>query len=113
MLGGVFLLGVGGKLDEELFWQFDSLVMLKTGCVIKLWWGEGRGVRRGGGEGILLVWKIIEFLATVGDHNPPVGKILTYPLKNHNLLFIIKHFEHKFQKKYSCEQFSGNLSMMV
>ena len=28
---GVFLLGVGGKLDEKLFWQFDSFVMLKTG----------------------------------------------------------------------------------
>ena len=27
---GAFLLGVGGKLDEELFWQFDSFVMLKT-----------------------------------------------------------------------------------
>ena len=37
--------------------------------------------------------KIIEFLTTVGDHNPPAGKILTCTLKNHNLLFIIKHFE--------------------
>ena len=75
----------------------------------------------------------LSFLATVGDHNPPVGKILACILKNHNLLFIIKHFEsilgiikkylvmniwkytieHKFQKKYFCEQFSENLSMMV
>ena len=43
--------------------------------------------------------KIIEFLATVGDHNPPAEKILKCTLKNHNLLFIIfynfllKHFE--------------------
>ena len=36
--GGVFLLGVGVKLDEELFWQFGSFVMLKMGWVIKLWW---------------------------------------------------------------------------
>ena len=43
--------------------------------------------------GILLVGKRIEFLDTVGDHNPQVGKILTCPLKNHNLLFITKHFE--------------------
>ena len=56
--------------------------MLKTDkWVIKLWWG------------ILLVGKIIEFLATVGNHNPPVGKILTWTLKNHNLRFIIKHSE--------------------
>ena len=31
LLEGVFLLGVGGKLDEELFRQFDSFVMLKNG----------------------------------------------------------------------------------
>ena len=41
LLGEVFLLGVGGKLDEELFWQFDSFVMLKMGWVMKLWWGWG------------------------------------------------------------------------
>ena len=40
LLGGVFLLGVGEKLDEELFWKFDSFVMLKMGWVIKLWWGD-------------------------------------------------------------------------
>ena len=77
--------------------------------------------------------KQLNFLASVGDWNPPVGKILTCTLKNHNLLFIIKHFEsilgiikkylvmniwkytieHKFQKKYFCEQFSENLLMMV
>ena len=39
-LGGVFLQGVGGKLHEELSLQFDSFVMLKTGWVIKLWWGD-------------------------------------------------------------------------
>ena len=38
--------------------------------------------------GILLVGKIIEFWATVVDLNPPVGKILTCTLKNHNLLFL-------------------------
>ena len=27
---GVFLLGVGRKLDEELFWQFDSVVIIFT-----------------------------------------------------------------------------------
>ena len=43
MLGGVFLLGVGGKLDEELCWQFDSFVMLKMRWVIKLWWGDSTG----------------------------------------------------------------------
>ena len=32
-------------------------------------------------------WKL--FLATVGDHNPLVGKILACTLKDHNLLFII------------------------
>ena len=56
--------------------------MLKTGWVIKLWWEDSTG-----GENNRI------FLATVGDHNPPVGKILTCTLKNHNLLFIIKHFE--------------------
>ena len=81
-LGGAFLLGVEGKLNEELSWQFDSFVMLKTGWVIKLWWEDSTG-----GENNRI------FLATVGDHNPPVGKILTCTLKNHNLLFIIKHFE--------------------
>ena len=55
--------------------------MLKTRWVIKC------------GGGILLVGKLIEFLATVGDHNPPVVKILTCTLKNHHLRFIIKHFE--------------------
>ena len=79
---GAFLLGVGGKLDEELFWQFDSFVLLKTGWVIKLWWEDSTS-----GENNII------FLATVGDHNPPVGKILTCTLKNHNLLFIIKHFQ--------------------
>ena len=39
LLGGVFLLGVGGTLDEELFRQFDSLVMLKVAFVMKSWWG--------------------------------------------------------------------------
>ena len=29
----------------------------------------------------------------MADHNPPLGKILTHTLKNHNLLFITKHFE--------------------
>ena len=43
LLGGVFLLGVGEKLDEELFWQFDSFVMLKMGWVIKLLWGDSAG----------------------------------------------------------------------
>ena len=37
--------------------------------------------------------KQLNFLATVEDHNPPVGKILTCTLKNHNLLFIMKYFE--------------------
>ena len=37
--------------------------------------------------------KLLNFFASVGDWNPPVGKILTCTLKNHNLLFIIKHFE--------------------
>ena len=37
--------------------------------------------------------KIIEVWTTVGDHYPPVGKIVTCTLKNHNLLFLIKHFE--------------------
>ena len=37
LLGGVFLLAVGGKLDEELFWQFDSFVMLKM--VVKIIFG--------------------------------------------------------------------------
>ena len=32
--------------------------------------------------------EIIEFLGTVGDHNPPVGKTLTCALKNHNLHYI-------------------------
>ena len=39
---------------------------------------------------ILLVGKIIEFLATVGDHNPSVTIILICTLKNHNLLLF--HF---------------------
>ena len=86
-----------------------------------------------------MVGKKIEFLATVEDHNPPVGKILTCILKNHNLLFIIfcnlllktlesilgiikkylvmnnwkYSIEHKFQNKYFCEQFSENVLMMV
>ena len=34
--------------------------------------------------------KIIEFLATVGDHNPSVAIILICALKNHNLLLF--HF---------------------
>ena len=37
--------------------------------------------------------KQLSFLATVWDHNPPVGKILTCTLKSHNLLFIMKQFE--------------------
>ena len=40
---GVFFLGVGQKLDEELFWQFDSFVMLKMGWVIKWWWEDSTG----------------------------------------------------------------------
>ena len=89
--------------------------------------------------GILLVGKMIEFLATAGDHNPPVGKIVVCTLNNHDLFFIIfynlllKNFEsmlwiinmylvmniwkyiieHKFQKKYFCEQFSESLLMIV
>ena len=47
-----------------------------------MWWGDSTG-----GENNWF------FLATVGDRNPPVGKILTCTLKNHNLFFIIKHFE--------------------
>ena len=43
MLGGVFLLGVGGKLDEELFWQSDSFGILKIGG-------------GGGGGGVELCW---------------------------------------------------------
>ena len=43
LLGGVFLLGVGGKVDEKLFWQFDSLAMLKTGWASKLWWVDSAG----------------------------------------------------------------------
>ena len=31
----------------------------------------------------------MEFLATVEEHNPSVGKILVWTLKNYNLLFII------------------------
>ena len=38
--------------------------------------------------GILLVRRVIEFLATAGDLNPPVWKILTCTLTNHNLLFL-------------------------
>ena len=110
MLGGVFLLGVGENWMRNCFGNL-ILYYTKNGVCNQIVVGGGGG--GGGGEGILLVGKITEFLATVGDHNPPLGKILTYPLKNHNLLFIIKHFEHKFQKKYFCEQFSGNLSMMV
>ena len=86
-----------------------------------------------------MVGEKIEFLATVEDHNPPVGKILACILKNHNLLFIIfcnlllktlesilgtikkylvmnnwkYSIEHKFQNKYFCEQFSENVLMMV
>ena len=37
--------------------------------------------------------KIIEFLATVGDHNPPLEKILKRTLKNYYLRFIMKHLE--------------------
>ena len=43
LLGGLFLMGVGGKLDEELFWQFNSFVMLKMAWVNKLWWGGSTG----------------------------------------------------------------------
>ena len=102
--------GSGSKIGWRIVLTVWFFCYAKNGVGIKLWWG------------ILLVGKIIEFLATVGDHNPPVGKILTCTLKNHNLLFIIKHFEsilgiikkylvmniwkytieHKFQKKYFC-----------
>ena len=51
--------------------------MLKMEWVIKMWLGDSSGGEK------------IEFLATVEDHNPPVGKILACILKNHNLLFII------------------------
>ena len=106
---GVFLLGVGGKLDEELSWQFDSFVMLKTGWVIKLWSGDSTG-----GENNWIFWLLFFW--------------------NHNLLFIIKHFESilgiikniwlwisenillnwaQISEKYFCEQFSENLSIMV
>ena len=40
LLGGVFLLGAGRKLNEQLFRQFYSFVMLKARWVIKLWWGD-------------------------------------------------------------------------
>ena len=73
--------GSGSKIGWRIVLTVWFFCYAKNGVGIKLWWG------------ILLVGKIIEFLATVGDHNPPVGKILTCTLKNHNLLFIIKHFE--------------------
>ena len=40
LLGEMSLLGVGGKLDEELLWQFDSFLMLKARWIIKLWWED-------------------------------------------------------------------------
>ena len=119
--GSVFT-GSGTKIGWRIVLTIWFFCYAKNGVVNQsvvgefYWWG-----------------KSLNFFASVGDWNPPVGKILTCTLKNHNLLFIIKHFEsilgiikkylvmniwkytieHKFQKKYFCEQFSENLLMMV
>ena len=76
LLEGVFLLGAGQKLDEELFWQFDSFVMLKMGWVIKWWWEDSTG-----GENNWI-------FGCCGGPQSSSRKILTCTLKNHNLLFI-------------------------
>ena len=57
------------------------------------WWGKYKKWFLEKNRGILLVGKRIEFFGYFGDRSPPVGKIVTCTLKNHNLLFIIKHFE--------------------
>ena len=43
LLAGVFSLAVGVKLDEELFWQFDSFVMLKNGVGNQIVVGDSTG----------------------------------------------------------------------
>ena len=92
------------------------------GIVLTIWFScyakNGMGKQTVVGGWILLVGKIIEFLATVGDRNPPVGKILKYTSKNHYLLFIIKHSKSilgiikniwLYLKIYYCAQISGKI----
>ena len=121
LLGGVLLLGMGGKFDEELFWQFDSFVMLKTGWVIKLWWGDSTvgknnwifgycgGPQSSSGENpdmrIEKSWFTF-YYKTFWVYIRNNKKYLVMNIWKHTI-------EHKFQKKYFCKQFSKNLSMMV
>ena len=89
------LTGVGNFAWGSVF--IGSGRKIGWGIALTIWffWYAKNGV----GNQTVVGWegftggKIIEFLTTVGDHNLPVGKILTCTLKNHNLLFIIKHFE--------------------
>ena len=88
------LRGVGNFAWESVF--TGSRRKIGWRIVLTIWFfccaknGVGNQIVAGG-----FYWwgNKLSFLATVGDHNPPVEKILTCILKNHNLLFIIKHFE--------------------
>ena len=117
LLGGVFLLGVGGKV----VWQFDSFAMLKAGWASKLWLGDSAGGENNSNVGYC------GGPQSSSRENPKMHiekslftfyyKTFGVYIRNNKKYLVMNIWKytivHKSQEKYFCENFSENLSLMV